>query len=369
MFKTLLSKIKVGQKEGVKHPTLRLQGDLTYIIKGNLRYFAQLESDLSHKPLDEVLQEIRLGLKIFNYPFLQEKKIQNQHITIISPKYELWTYLLFALKLIELGYSVNFIYHNWSRPLVKLIQPNLLYLKYRNLYLHNIDDFDRAIVQNTFLLNFFETYRGIKNTVPDFSTVYIGKDIDLDYCVAYILANSFLFAGLKKSNVKRILVEKEIEEAFLDKFQQRISSQPVVKVRIRSAKIRETIHELVSEGISMGGDILYGKSNSDELFHNNVVLKNVNKDSRIYQKKFYGPILLISSVALDDKESLTKTITRQPSKGIVLFSNDRSLEFPYWEKFKTNKFIYRPALKPSKFSLLVENTPSLEVAFEMIGLE
>lgn len=364
-FKFILRK----RKERQNIPTLAKSGsnDLDFIenIRENPRRFAKLEHKLTHKPTGEILREIYLGLKIINVKF---KEIFHQRsIAVIPPKYEFWTYLLLSVKFATLGYSTKFLYPNWSRPLIDQIKLNLKYLKYQNLSFVNVEDFKPETLEDARVLNFSESFKGVKNTIPSFSTAVVDKDCDLDYAIAYILVNTFSFAGMKKSNLKRIIIDKEIRADFERKINNRIEAIGRNNgAKIRSKQLKQQIHELVSEAVSEGADLLMGGDDFENDHYRNIIVNDVTKDMRIFQKKFYGPVMLLSYCSFDN-ENLSQMIGQQPSKGIIVFTNNVRFVDLHQVSFIDKVVVERPFIKSQPaYMNIIEHKPTLEILFRMM---
>lgn len=344
-------------------------GDIVELIEKNKLYFCQLESTWTNKPLTEVEREIDLGLQINAANLAQEFQIfTGASILMIPPKYEFWTYLLIALNLVQLGYDVTFLYHSWSRDIIKAIQPNLKFLKYQGINFSEIEKFDFISAANSKILNFSESIKGIPNTIPSFSTALITPDCDLDYVFAYILESTFSFAGLKKSSLKRVIVDNKLKDEFRTKLLQRLISVDIKNnSKIKSRKLRQQIHELISDGISEGADLVLGASDYENDEYANVILENVDKDMRIYQKKFFGPVLLFSYIDFEDDSTLRKFLSQQPSRGIVIFGNETTIPQQVCDSLKDKyQLVFRPVTGESDYISILENYPSLELLLRFL---
>jgi hypothetical protein len=358
-----------GKKTKKVESKLDLRGDILELILKDREYFASLESVATQKPISEVLQELNLGLKVHSSGL--EKKFQilgHKSLIVIPPKYEFWTYFLIALNLAQLGYSTKFLFHNWSKSLVEVIKPNMNYLKYQNLSFDNLEDYDFLRTSSSKILNFSESVRGIPNTIPSFSTALICGSTDLDYVIAYIFKSTFSFAGLKKSSLKRIIVDENIKKEFFERMMNRLVAVDIKNAsKIRSEKLRQQIHELVSDGISEGADLIMGSGEFDNDAYSNVILNEVDKDFRIYQKKFYGPVLQLAYTNFSDKELLKKFIQQQPSRGIVVFSDSNDLIEKELDSLSGKfSFVSRPLPEENEFAPIIENHPSIEILLKFI---
>jgi hypothetical protein len=341
--------------------------DFLNIVRENPESFASLEHQRTHKPIDEILREINLGLRINNLNF-DESFTSKKTMVIIPPKYELWLYFLLAIRLSHLGYKVLFLYHNWSNNLIESIKPTLSYLKYQNLTIENAEDYAFSVHDDVMILNFADSYKGIKTTVPSFSTAIVDKNSDLDYVMAYILANAFSFAGMKKSNLKRIIVDESIKDVFEQKIFNRMAAiSEINSAKITSHRFKEQIHEIVSEAISEGADLILGGDNFDVDNFRNIILNNVTREMRVFQKSFYGPVLQLSYCSFEPRP-LSKMIMQQPSRGIVVFTNDKTFIDLHKVCFKNKEYVVRP-LENGNYTGIVEYNPTLEVMFKLLGIK
>jgi hypothetical protein len=336
-------------------------------MRDNPKHFADIENALTHKSVDEILKEISLGLRLNNINF-DDTLTKKKTIAIIPPKYELWLYFLLAIRFSHSGYKVIFLYHNWSNTLIEQIKPSLSYLKYQNLSTANAEDYSFLKSEDVLILNFADSYKGISATVPGFSTALVSKDSDLDYVMAYILANAFSFAGMKKSNLKRIIIDEEIKAEFEKKVYNRlVSVDNFNTTKITSYRVKTQIHQIVSDAISEGADLILGGDDFEKDNYNNVILNNVTRDMRVFQKSFFGPVLQLIYTSFEPK-ILSKVVAQQPSRGLVLFTNDSKFTSLHESCFKDKEYVVRPLNNEGKISGIIEYNPSLETMFKMLGI-
>lgn len=337
------------------------RADFVSLLQNERTYYAECEKELTNKPINEILLEIDTGLKIFKANLESTfETFENRSIILVPPKYEFWSYLLLGLSFSKMGYRTQFLYHNWSNQLIELIKPNLEYLEYQNLVFINAEDFNLKKNKKSEVFNFSESVKGLRSTIPSFSTAIVTSSSDIDYALAYVFANAFAFAGLKKSNLKRIIVDTSIKEEFRLKLESRLTGLDAFNSsRIRSKKIRKDIHELISDGISDGANLIVGESDFESDSYSNVILTDVVRESRIYQKKFFGPVLLVSFVDFSDKEELEGYLLQQPASGVVVFDESFSIETV--EISKKITFVHRPLPSDTLYLEIIEDNPSLEL--------
>jgi hypothetical protein len=327
MFKNFINRIKPQKKVKIKAKTLMLMHkDLIRYLKANRKYFIGFESKRISKSKEEAGREFDLGYKLLDLD-LSENFFSKRPIIIIPPKYELWPHLFLALKLVRLGYEVDFLYFRWARKIIKLLVPRTEYLDYQNLKFYDVEEYDRTKVARAQVFNMSDTVKGIPSNVPSYSTAYVSKRADLDYAAAFITEHAFNFAGLKKSSIKRVLLEEGIEKAFVEKVAGRLRLGREFNLSfIKSEKTMEGIRELISEAISDGADVHWGDAifSSTEL-PRNIFLSDVKPEMRIFQKRFYGPVLETLNIA-DTEMPLDKLFKMQPSTGIVVFCKNKDCE-------------------------------------------
>jgi len=331
--------------------------DLIGYLKANKKYFVRFESKILSKSSEEVEKEFDLGFRILNLDFKEDFK-DKKTIIFIPQKYELWPHLFLGIKLVKIGYNVHFLYFGWAKKIIKLISSRTNYVDYQNLKFSDIDDYHIDDIKDSFFINMSESFDGIKTTVPSFSTVYLKKGCDLDYATAFIVDHAFSFAGLKKSSIKRVILDKGLESEFLRKIQLKLNfGKTQNSSLIKSSRTMDEIREIVSEAISDGAELHAGDAiiNSEEL-PKNILLSDVRPEMRIFQKKFFGPVLLVTSISKANS-SLSQVLNMQPSNGIVVFvknSGEKIVNLP--DKFE---YAYRTANKDMNLDLLHDH-PSLE---------
>lgn len=338
--------------------------DLIRYLKSKKRELIALEVDLISKSENEIDKEFTLGLRILDYnlPEFFDKKTP---IIIIPPKYEFWVHFFFALKLVLIGYPVNFLYFGWAKKIIHKIEKKKTHLQYKNLNFYDVEKFEFGLNEQTIIFNFSESFSGVKSNVPSFSTAIVTKQADIDFALAYILNHAYSFAGLKKSNLKRIIVDKAIEKQFLEKLLKKIQlGYELNSSYLRSERLADEIRELVSEAVSDGAELIWGDAEiRPDNLPQNIVLTKVHPEMRIFQKKFYGPLLIETSTDMN-KKSLEYILSRQPSLGVVVFGE---------ESFKENlpkNYIYafRNPNEMQSMDVLLHEHPSLEYLFAKLGL-
>lgn len=321
----MISFIKKKKIITKKEPELiDIKGDIVTFLRKNEAYFADFEFKSIHKSKESTKQEFVLGNKILGLNLKEVFESQSK-IILIPPKYEFWTYIFLAIKFVKLGYKVSFLYYSWAEKIVKTLENYSNYLEYAHLKFENVDEFNVDVKENPYVINFSDTLKGIKTTVPTFSTAYIMHSADLDAACEYIVNHAFSFAGLKKSNLKRVIVDDGVADQLVSKIERKLDlGNKFNDTKITSAKTSIQFQQIVSEAISDGAEVLQGDGiiNPEEALQN-VVLFHVRPDMQVFQKKFFGPLLAIVS---KKDYSLEKLFKQQPSKGIVIFGEEKDLK-------------------------------------------
>ena len=360
MLKFLNRKKKKEESLGL----VEIQGDIIQFLRKNENYFAEYELKSIHKTKEETKSEFYLGSKILELK-LKEVFENSSKVILIPPKYEFWTYIFLAIKFVKLGYKVEFLYYPWAKEIVALLEKYSNYLEYANLKFSEVENFEVNLNENPYVINFSDTLKGIRTTVPTFSTAYITANCDLDLAIEYIINHAFSFAGLKKSNLKRVIVDNEILTIFISKLAKKLDLGNLINdTKITSAQTSRQFQEIVSEAISDGAEVLNGSGiiHPDEDLHN-VVLINVRPDMQVFQKKFFGPLLAITAKG---ENSLVKLFKQQPSRGIVVFTSKDKIS----ELNLPSEYIYaiRNAEEMSENAKVLNDHPSLEYLLRFLGI-
>lgn len=337
---------------------IKFEGDLLAFLKANKDFFKEYESKHLGKPQEDIESEFKLGQDILNLKIncIFEKL---SRIIIILPRYEFWTYIYLSIKFLKLGYKVTILYHKWTEEIVAEMQKYTNFLDYANLEFALLDNYSINLEEKPYVINFTDTYKGIKNTVPAFSTAYISENADLDYAIEYIVTHAFSFGGLKKSNLKRVIIEENLYEEFVKKIQSKVFlGHTINKTLIRSKQTSEQFREIVSVAISEGAEVLFGDASiSPDKHISNVILANVTLDMQVFQKKFYGPLLSL----MNKKDiPIEKILKQQPSRGIVIFGNEKNQLPPNFI------YAYRTSNMQNNLDQFLEDNPTLEYLIKYI---
>ena len=130
-------------------------------------------------------------------------------------------------------------------------------------------------------------------------------DADLKHAAKAILSSRLRNSGQVCVSSKRIIIDKTVEAKFIKclleelsiyQLQDPLNPQCILGPMAR-ADLRVTIHEQIQQAIDEGAELLYGgfMPEGDGFFYPPTVLANVSKNSIVYQKELFGPVIAISA--------------------------------------------------------------------------
>lgn len=363
-LKFSLKKYSVSSHNEASQQSLNSSDSLYNLINSNLHTLAGLESDLNGKSPNDSITEIERSLDILNYSIdINSFNSHEKDIVFIPSKYEFWEYFLFACNISKF-FNIYFIYHSWSKNLVKFFKKNFNFNQKYKINFISIDKLNSVEFYNPIVINAFQTLKNYPLNVPFFSSTYISSTTDLDYALGFILENAFSFAGLKNSSIKRISISKKIYNDFYEKLTSRIHAIDNTNPSpIKSEMIRENFRQIVLDGISEGGEMIKGNEVIENNRIQNIIMQNINSKMRIYQKKVYGPLLLLLSVDESNEEEFVNIINNQPSKGIIFFGDEKA--YPELVSQLPNQYDTIPIVNKFNPKLNTEYRPDdLSVMFE-----
>lgn len=302
-------------------------GSLYKFLSKHKTELTTLENSLNQKSHKDIEREINKAKKILLYfeDLVALEKYFYNDLLIIPPKYEFTEFLALAVILSRYS-SVCFVYHSWSESLIKYYKKNIKLSGHSNkfTFIHSkqLDVINKIKLKT---LNFYEKIGDKPKNFESQFIAYVSESSDIDYAINYILKNSYDFAGLKNTSIKKVVIDEEIKHKFLIKLTKKLGfEEKVNQSKILSTSTKKLFLELISEAISEGGDLIFGNeilTNKDQV--QNVVIKNITPQMRIYQKKMYGPILILSFFN-STHESLNKFLpeTYSSYKLLTFMSNN-----------------------------------------------
>jgi len=156
------------------------------------------------------------------------------------------------------------------------------------------------------------------------------KDADLDLAAEMICEGAFSYAGQRCTAIKRVFVDRNIHDQFLDKLievtkqkfnlvgdprKDEVQLGPVI-----SEKQADYVQELVFDAVESGARIVLGGIRKVNYMEATIIDK-VNKDMRIAWEEQFGPVLPI--IICDSKEEMIGLHNRsQYGLGASVFSKD-----------------------------------------------
>ena len=127
-------------------------------------------------------------------------------------------------------------------------------------------------------------------------------DADLDHAANQVARGAFLSAGQKCTATSRVIVDRAIAGAFLDRLASLAGSwklgdplDPETRVGpVVSEPALRSILGYLDEGRAGGGEFLVGGDRADELgdgyFVRPTVISSLNRDSRLLREEIFGPV-------------------------------------------------------------------------------
>ncbi|RDW15394.1 NAD-dependent succinate-semialdehyde dehydrogenase [Oceanobacillus chungangensis] len=162
----------------------------------------------------------------------------------------------------------------------------------------------------------------------------IAKDADLDYAVGQTIASKFRNAGQTCICANRVLVAKEIIDAFVEKLVHEVAKLKVGNGLEEDTQVGPVINgkgfkkvvSQIDDAVEKGADVLLGNTfDVDEhagyYFIHPTVLKNVTNEMVIMQEETFGPVLPIT-VFSDVKEAVEIANSTPFGLAAYFFTND-----------------------------------------------
>ncbi len=130
--------------------------------------------------------------------------------------------------------------------------------------------------------------------------VIVAPDADLDLAARRLAATAFAFAGQACTSVQRIYVEREVHDAFLERFLPRVEALRVGDPHDEStdvgpvidARSRERIMQWIQEALASGARVLAGGDLEGGLLRP-TVLGSVTSEMRVCKDEVFGPLVSV----------------------------------------------------------------------------
>jgi succinate-semialdehyde dehydrogenase/glutarate-semialdehyde dehydrogenase len=171
----------------------------------------------------------------------------------------------------------------------------------------------------------------IKKTVLELggnNALVVFKDANIDETVEECVAARFQNTGQSCIAGKRLLLQEEIAEEFLDKFTQKVkalvSGDPqeedtYIGVMARE-DLAEELEDLMNASLEKGAELHYGGSR-DKTYFAPTILTNVTTDMPVFKKETFGPLMAVSTFKTEE-EAIKLVNNSKFGLGASLFSTN-----------------------------------------------
>lgn len=156
--------------------------------------------------------------------------------------------------------------------------------------------------------NSADTVKHVSLELGGHAPLIVAKDADLDFAVAQALASKFRNAGQTCICANRMLVQEDVEQAFVDKFTKSVNKLKVGNGLDEGTEIGpvinkggyEKVRSQVEDALNKGAKLLAGHEYEvdDEkgyYFVHPTVLGNVTREMEIMQEETFGPVAPITT--------------------------------------------------------------------------
>jgi acyl-CoA reductase-like NAD-dependent aldehyde dehydrogenase len=140
------------------------------------------------------------------------------------------------------------------------------------------------------------------------------EDADLDRAVAATLTACFLNAGQSCTAGERILVHRDVHDAYLDKLGSAIASairlgdpfaDDTTMGPLNNPSVAEKTQRHVEDAAARGADIVVGGKRAphhgSDLFFEATVLDGVDEEMEIAREETFGPVVPVSTISSEDE--------------------------------------------------------------------
>lgn len=165
------------------------------------------------------------------------------------------------------------------------------------------------------------------------------KDADIDAAVKTAVSARYQNTGQSCIAAKRLLLQEEIAEEFLNKYVQAIKEQksgnPLDADTYIGVMAREDLaielEKQVNDSIAMGAKLLTG-GKRDKAYYEPAVLTNVNADMPVFKEETFGPAIgMITFKTIE--EAIDISNNSEFGLGVSVFTNDITPLEPYITSF------------------------------------
>jgi len=181
-----------------------------------------------------------------------------------------------------------------------------------------------------------ETGNGLVKYVPELggnSALTILEDADIELA-ANCAMNAFANSGQRCTSTKRILVHREVGEAFLDSFLSKVEKIRYGDPLDPDTDMGTVINEMAAKGIEdrvnvavkEGAKLLYGNKREGALY-SPTVLDNVYPNSRLVSEETFGPVAPIIYINNTDEAIKIINSTNYKLAGGVITEDKKKAEY------------------------------------------
>ncbi|MDD8019177.1 MAG: aldehyde dehydrogenase family protein [Bacteroidota bacterium] len=168
------------------------------------------------------------------------------------------------------------------------------------------------------------------------AAVIVDKSADIDLAAVRCVLGGFGYAGQVCIKVQRILLHKEIEQQFTEKFLVAVakikSGNPKDEDVLVGPMISETeavrVESWVNEAVQHGAKVL-GGGKRNGVFYEPTVLTNVNQSMRVCSEEIFGPVVTLQSFS-SIEEAVAEVNRSRYGLQAGIFSNEfNNIQFAY----------------------------------------
>ncbi len=155
----------------------------------------------------------------------------------------------------------------------------------------------------------------VKLELGNATPVIVRADADVDEAATRLAANAFSFAGQSCISVQRIYIERDVYDAFVERFLPRVVALRVGDPADEETDVgplidedsRERILEWVEEARGLGADVLTGGDVVDGLIRPTVIA-HAPREAKVSCEEVFGPVVTLSRVdSLDEAIELANS--------------------------------------------------------------
>lgn len=166
--------------------------------------------------------------------------------------------------------------------------------------------------------------RTLKRSVLElggYNPLIVLDDVDIDYAVRTAVFGAFFHQGQICMNTRKIIIDRKLYAAFLEKFIKRARQLPMgdpsnpatlIGPLINAAAIQK-VHAGVQEAVSMGARIETGGTFDGQVYHP-TILTNVPYKATISNEETFGPVVIVEAV---DTVEEAIAVANRTSYGLV----------------------------------------------------